>query len=49
MTMTTSPVDNGVNSEALMAARQALSDAPEAAEFTWRGRHIRTRLGGSGG
>jgi uncharacterized OsmC-like protein len=36
MTMTTSPVDNGVNSEALLAARQALSEAPEAAEFTWR-------------
>src|SRR5215469_394098 len=36
MTMTTSPVDNGVNSEALMAARQALSEAREAAEFTWR-------------
>jgi uncharacterized OsmC-like protein len=36
MTMTTSPVDNGVNAEALMAARQALSEAPEAAEFTWR-------------
>jgi uncharacterized OsmC-like protein len=34
--MTTSPVDNGVNTEALMAARQALSEAPEAAEFTWR-------------
>jgi uncharacterized OsmC-like protein len=36
MTMTTNPVDNGVNAEALMAAREALSDAPEAAEFTWR-------------
>jgi uncharacterized OsmC-like protein len=29
-------VDNGVNSAALLDARTALSDAPEAAEFTWR-------------
>jgi uncharacterized OsmC-like protein len=36
MTITASPVDNGVNTDALMAARQALSEAPEAAEFTWR-------------
>jgi uncharacterized OsmC-like protein len=36
MTTTTSPVDNGVNSTALLGARNALSDAPEAAEFTWR-------------
>jgi uncharacterized OsmC-like protein len=36
MTMTTNPVDNGVNTEALTAARDALSDTPEAAEFTWR-------------
>jgi uncharacterized OsmC-like protein len=34
--MTTKPVNNGVNTEALTAARDALSDAPEAAEFTWR-------------
>ena len=31
-----SPADNGVNVEALLDARNALIDAPEAAEFTWR-------------
>ncbi len=36
MTMTSNPVDNGVNTEALVGARDALRDAPEAAEFTWR-------------
>lgn len=36
MTVTEHPVDNGVNSEALLGARTALTDAPEAAEFTWR-------------
>jgi hypothetical protein len=29
-------VDNGVNVEALLWARQALSEAPEAARFKWR-------------
>jgi uncharacterized OsmC-like protein len=29
-------VDNGVNVEALLGAREALSQAPEAAKFTWR-------------
>ena len=29
-------VDNGVNVEALLGAREALSDMPAAAEFTWR-------------
>jgi uncharacterized OsmC-like protein len=34
---TTEPVaDNGVNVEHLLGARTALTDAPEAAEFTWR-------------
>ena len=28
--------DNGVNVEALLDARQALSEAPEAAQFQWR-------------
>ena len=28
--------DNGVNVEALLDARQALSEAPEAAQFMWR-------------
>jgi uncharacterized OsmC-like protein len=36
MSTTTAPVDNGVNVEALLGARQALSEAPEAAQFTWR-------------
>src|SRR4029450_4150642 len=29
-------IDNGVNVEALLEAREALSGAPEAAQFTWR-------------
>ncbi len=29
-------VDNGVNVEALIGAREALTAAPEAAQFTWR-------------
>ena len=36
MTITDSPVNNGVNVEALLGAREALSAAPEAAQFTWR-------------
>lgn len=32
------PVDNGVNVEALLGARQALTDMPPAAQFTWRAR-----------
>ena len=31
-----STVDNGVNVEALLNAREALTDAPEAAQFKWR-------------
>jgi len=31
-----SPVNNGVNVDALVAAREALTDAPQAAEFKWR-------------
>ncbi len=39
MTQTEAPiVDNGVNIEALRGARQALTDAPEAAKFQWRAR-----------
>src|SRR5258707_8715392 len=30
------PADNGVNVGALIAAREALSDAPQAAQFKWR-------------
>lgn len=33
---TTVSVDNGVNVQALLDARQALSEAPEAAQFTWK-------------
>jgi uncharacterized OsmC-like protein len=37
MTISTDiPVDNGVNVEALLGAREALRAAPEAATFTWR-------------
>jgi uncharacterized OsmC-like protein len=36
MTTTETPVDNGVNSAALLGARDALRQAPAAAEFTWR-------------
>jgi hypothetical protein len=36
MSITKQPVDNGVNSDALLSARTALTEAPEAAEFTWR-------------
>jgi uncharacterized OsmC-like protein len=34
--MTTSVVDNGVNVEALLGAREAFADAPEIALFQWR-------------
>ena len=37
MTSTEAPiVDNGVNVEALLGAREALTQAPPAAEFTWK-------------
>jgi uncharacterized OsmC-like protein len=36
MAMTDTPVDNGVNVQALLDAREALSAAPEAAQFKWR-------------
>jgi len=46
-------VDNGVNVEALLEARQALSEAPDAAKFTWRaecewikGTHSRSKVEG---
>lgn len=32
----TATVDNGVNVQALLDAREALAAAPEAAQFTWR-------------
>ena len=36
MSMTAVTVDNGVNVAALLRARQALTEAPEAARFKWR-------------
>ncbi len=36
MTTTDTPVNNGVNVEALLGARAMLSDTPEAAQFRWR-------------
>ncbi len=36
MTTTEKSVDNGVNVEALLGAREALTEAPEGAKFTWR-------------
>lgn len=36
MTTTATPVDNGVNVKALLDARAALSQAPEAAQFKWK-------------
>ena len=56
MTITDSPVDNGVNVQALLGAREALSAAPEAAQFTWRasctwrsGTHSRSTVTGFSG
>jgi uncharacterized OsmC-like protein len=34
--MTTATVNNGVNTEALLGARDALREAPAAAQFTWK-------------
>ena len=36
MNETSVKVDNGVNVEALLGARKALTDTPEAARFKWR-------------
>jgi uncharacterized OsmC-like protein len=36
MTTTDTPVNNGVNVQALLDARTALVDAPDGAQFTWR-------------
>jgi uncharacterized OsmC-like protein len=53
MATTGTPVDNGVNVEALLGAREALTGAPEAAQFQWRanctwvnGTHSRTSVEG---
>ncbi len=51
MNTTTAPIDNGVNVEALLGAREALAAAPPAAAFTWKasnewvnGTHSRTTI-----
>ena len=36
MTTTETPVNNGVNVEALLGAREALTETPEGARFEWR-------------
>ena len=53
MSTQTDIADNGVNIEALLGAREALTQAPEAAMFTWRatsewinGTHSRSRVAG---
>ncbi len=53
MATTEKSVDNGVNVQALLDAREALSAAPEAAQFTWRatckwvnGTHSRSTIKG---
>jgi uncharacterized OsmC-like protein len=38
MTTMHTPVDNGVNVEALLGVREALADTPEIAQFQWRTR-----------
>lgn len=53
MNVTTTRIDNGVNVEALLGAREALSAAPEGARFQWRatcnwvnGTHARSSVRG---
>ena len=36
MTITSTPIENGVNVEALLDARAAFADNPEIAQFQWR-------------
>ena len=56
MTITDTPIDNGVNVQALLDAREALTSAPEAAQFqcrascTWRrGTHSHSTVESFGG
>jgi uncharacterized OsmC-like protein len=53
MAEATSTVDNGVNVQALLEAKEALTDAPDAAQFKWRascewlnGTHSKSRVDG---
>jgi uncharacterized OsmC-like protein len=36
MSVSTKPIDNGINLPAILEARQMLTDAPEAGKFLWR-------------
>ena len=56
MTITTTPTDNGVNVQALLDARAALTEDPELGDFQWRvssewvnGTHSRSTVQGFGG
>src|SRR5687767_10207955 len=56
MTLTDTPIDNGVNVQALLDARDTLTSAPEAAQFQWRatctwrrGTHSQSTVEGFGG
>ena len=51
MSITATPIDNGVNVEALLGARAAFTEAPEMAQFRWRssvtwenGTHSRSQI-----
>lgn len=51
MSTTTQPLDNGVNVAAILEAREAMTNMPEAAQFQWRatsewvnGTHARTSV-----
>jgi uncharacterized OsmC-like protein len=53
MSITATPVDNGVNVEALLGARDAFEESPEIAQFQWRstvtwmsGTHSRSEIEG---
>jgi uncharacterized OsmC-like protein len=53
VTSTAQPVDNGVNTDFLLSARDALTAQPEGAQFTWRvtntwvnGTHSRSSVDG---
>jgi uncharacterized OsmC-like protein len=56
MSITDAPLLNGVNVQALLGAKEALTEAPEAAEFQWRatcrwqhGTHSRSTVEGFSG
>ena len=53
MTITTAPIDNGVDVDALLGARAAITENPEIAQFQWRssvtwqnGTHSRSEVEG---